>query len=275
MSLPIGLCSAPAAATQSSIIEINNDITDRLRAEEATQRLADLVESSSDAIIGSDPGGTITSWNGSAERLFEYSAAEMIGQPINLLAPVLHFETETSLAESVGRGAGAKQYEATRFTKTGRELSVALTVSPIRNSAGEVIGTSQIVHDISDMKAQQEAFRLSEERQRLAVEAGQVGLWYLDTNDKTVYLDAALQRIARAEPRQRRPGFSRPACHGSIPRIGRRLRKRSAAPLRKRLISRWNTVPVAWISGLIGCRRWGQAQLDANGKVQGVHGHGD
>ena len=164
----------------TAVIEVNNDITDRLRAAEANQKLANIVESSRDAIIGSTLGGIVTSWNCSAEALFGYTAAEMIGRSVHVLTPPEYRDVEIKIFEGVGGHAAARRYETVRLTKGKRQADVAMTLSPIKNPANQVIGTSMIMQDISEMKVQQAAIRLSEERQRLAVEAGQVGLWYLD-----------------------------------------------------------------------------------------------
>ena len=179
-----------ASVHGTSVIEVNNDITDRIRADETAQRLVDIVESSNDAIIGTMLDGTVTSWNTAAQILFGYSAAEIIDQPIERLIPLQMRSHEREVANRVAEIGDASRYQTVRLAKDGRELSVAVNISPIRNSHGNVIGTSRIVHDISEEQSREKAFRLSEERQRLAVEAGQVGLWYLDVaTSKVIWTD--------------------------------------------------------------------------------------
>lgn len=159
---------------------VNHDITVRLRADETAQRLAELVESSNDAIIGADLNGLVNSWNRAAETLFGYTSDEIVGQPSDTLINPAKREAEHETWNKVAESSAAARYESTGVTKSGRELAVAVTISPIRNARGKAIGTSRIIRDISDAKAHEEAVRVYEERQRLAVEAGQIGLWYLD-----------------------------------------------------------------------------------------------
>ena len=163
-----------------SVSETNNDITDRKGADDAHQYLASIVESSDDAIVSKDLNGIVTSWNSAAERLFGYTAAEMIGKSIITLFPPERAGEELAILERIHRGERIQHYETVRVTKSGRRINISLSVSPIRNAAGKVIGASKIARDISQGKTLKEAFRESEERRRLAVEAGEVGLWSMD-----------------------------------------------------------------------------------------------
>jgi PAS domain S-box-containing protein len=128
------------------------DITDRKHAEEATQRLAAIVESSDDAIVSKNLDGIITSWNRGAERIFGYLAEEIIGRPIKTLIPLeLHTE-EDSIIERIRRGERIEHYETVRQRKYGGQIEVSLTVSPLKDSRGKVIGASKIARDISERK---------------------------------------------------------------------------------------------------------------------------
>ncbi len=111
-----------------------------------------IVDSSDDAIISKNLSGLVQSWNPSACRIFGYSAEEMIGQPILKLLPVDRQEEETHIIERLKRGERVEHFETIRVRKDGRLLDVSLTISPIRNSAGEVIGASKIARDITDQK---------------------------------------------------------------------------------------------------------------------------
>jgi len=136
------------------------DITERKRGEDASQRLAAIVEFSGDAIVSKDLDGTITSWNEAAERLFGYKPDEVIGQPITMLiAPDRHDEEPEILAR-IRRGERIDHYETVRRRKDGTLFDVSLTVSPIRDASGLIIGASKIGRDISE--------RVRSERRRSA-----------------------------------------------------------------------------------------------------------
>jgi PAS domain S-box-containing protein len=121
-------------------------------AEDAALRLAAIVTSSNDAIIGESLDGRITSWNHGAEKLFGYEAAEVIGKPISLLVPEGREDEERSILENLRKGEGLTQFETVRRHKDGRDLDVSITLSPIRSSSGELLGASKVARDISDRK---------------------------------------------------------------------------------------------------------------------------
>ncbi|HZS11549.1 MAG TPA: PAS domain S-box protein [Nitrospirales bacterium] len=140
------------------------DITDRKRAEEANLRLAAIVESSDDAIIGTDLNSIIVSWNKGAERLYGYSAPEAIGRSVTMLFPPDSRDDETALMSRILLGQKIEHYETVRRRKDGRLLDISLTVSPITDSSGNVIGASKIARDITPRKQADEALRKSEQR---------------------------------------------------------------------------------------------------------------
>jgi two-component system NtrC family sensor kinase len=128
------------------------DITERKRGEETRERLAAIVDSSDDAIIGHTLEGIITSWNRGAERLYGYSPAEAVGQPLTLLVPSDLSDDLPHLLERLQRGERIDHYETQRLHKDGTRLDVSLTISPIRDSAGWIIGASKIARDITARK---------------------------------------------------------------------------------------------------------------------------
>ena len=128
------------------------DITERKRAEEATQRLASIVDSSDDAIISKGLDGIIRSWNSAASRLFGYEAAEVIGKPVTILIPQDRQDEETFILQQIRRGERIEHYETVRRRKDGGLIDVSLTVSPIRNAQGKIIGASKIARDITKRK---------------------------------------------------------------------------------------------------------------------------
>jgi PAS domain S-box-containing protein len=136
------------------------ELTDRKRSEENAQRLALIVQSSDDAILSKDLNGIITSWNHGAERLYGYTADEMVGKPITLLIPADHIDEEPSILARIRNGERIEHYETVRQRKDGSRIDISLTVSPIKDAGGKIIGASKIARDISDRKRHQEQQRL-------------------------------------------------------------------------------------------------------------------
>jgi two-component system, chemotaxis family, CheB/CheR fusion protein len=128
------------------------DVTERRRADAVTASLAAIVNSSDDAIIGKDLNGVITSWNKGAERLFGYAAREAVGQSITMLIPADRLDEEPEILEHVRRGERVDHMETIRVRKDGSLLEISLTVSPIKDATGRVIGASKIAHDITARK---------------------------------------------------------------------------------------------------------------------------
>ena len=152
------------------IIGIVEDITDRKdteqalhdsreQAQEIRNGLAAIVESSDDAIIGKTLEGVITTWNRGAERIFGYSAEEVIGKPITLLIPPDQIDEEPAILQKLRRGERIDHYETVRIRKDGTRLHVSLTVSPIKDLNGNIIGASKISRDITQRKHMEDALR--------------------------------------------------------------------------------------------------------------------
>jgi PAS domain S-box-containing protein len=148
-------------------IAIRTEITGQKEEEEALRMLADLVESSDDAIIGEALDGTITSWNAAAERIYGYPSGEIVGEAVTVLLPPDHADEEQSIFKRIRRGETFRM-ETRRLCKDGTAVDVALTVSPIRDAEGKVVGCSKIVRDITARKQQQTKL---EETQTLLQEA--------------------------------------------------------------------------------------------------------
>jgi PAS domain S-box-containing protein len=155
------------------VVLVFRDVTERRRAEQTSQLLASIVESSEDAIVGKDLNGVVTSWNHGAERIFGYSAPEMIGRPISVLAPPDRKEEMAEILSQIKRGEHVDHFHSIRQTKDGRPLHVSITVSPVRNAHGEIVGASKIARDITtQFEAQQE---IDEQRERLHVTLRSIG----------------------------------------------------------------------------------------------------
>jgi PAS domain S-box-containing protein len=137
------------------------DITARKNAQEAREQLAAIVESSDDAIISADLNGLITSWNAGAERVYGYRPEEILGRSISVLAPQDRSEEPIELLEGLKEGRGIAHHEGVRVRKGGRRIDVSLSLSPIRDSSGNIIGASAITRDITARKkAERELERL-------------------------------------------------------------------------------------------------------------------
>jgi PAS domain S-box-containing protein len=164
----------------TGVVNMIVDVTEVREVEHDAHRLAAIVESSNDAIIGTDLAGRITSWNGSAERMFGYTAAEAIGQPVMFLIPPDRSDEGLDILERLRRGEKIATFDSVRVCKDGRRIDISLTVSPIRDAQGRIVGGSKIARDITAQKRALRALAESEERLRLATRAGKIGLWDCD-----------------------------------------------------------------------------------------------
>lgn len=147
-------------------ISLIRDVTERSFMSEARLRLAAIVDSSDDAIVSKTFDGVITSWNRSAEKIFGYTAAEAVGKHITLIIPRERWGEEAEVLGRLRRGEKIDHFETERRAKDGRTIYVSLTVSPIRNAQGEMIGVSKVARDITRLKADEQAIRASEEQFR-------------------------------------------------------------------------------------------------------------
>jgi two-component system, chemotaxis family, CheB/CheR fusion protein len=149
-----------ASGTLIGAVNMLIDITDRKRADIHAQRLASIVESSDDAIVSKDLNGIITSWNRGAERLFGYSSEEVIGKPITILIPEDRIDEEPEIIERVRRGERVDHYDTVRRRKDGGLIHISLTVSPLKDADGRIVGASKIARDITERKRAQEQQKL-------------------------------------------------------------------------------------------------------------------
>jgi two-component system CheB/CheR fusion protein len=133
------------------------DVTERLHADRVTALLAAIVNSSDDAIIGKDVTGVITSWNKGAERLFGYTAQEAIGQSITMLIPPGRQHEEPEILERLKRAESVDNFETVRLHKNGSSVEISLTISPIKDATGRVVGASKVARDITERKRAQDA----------------------------------------------------------------------------------------------------------------------
>lgn len=135
---------------------------ERKSAQEASQRLAAIVESSNDAIVSKDLNGIVTSWNPAAEKMFGYTADEMIGRPITTIIPPGLQDDERRILETIARGERIEHFETIRLTKSGQQLEVSLTISPVKDEAGRIVGAAKIARDITQQKKAERVLQTSE-----------------------------------------------------------------------------------------------------------------
>ena len=151
--------AAPLRNGDGSIVQlaVTRDITARAEGEKAERRLAAIIESSEDAIASKDLNGIITSWNKSAERLFGYKAEEIIGKPVTTIIPLELHGDEPKILGKIRAGERIEHFQTVRVRKDGQRINVSLTVSPIKDDKGKIVGAAKIVRDITRQKKLEEA----------------------------------------------------------------------------------------------------------------------
>ena len=150
-------------------VAIRADITTRKLAEEALARVAAIMESSDDAIISKTLDGIITHWNRGAEKLFGWSAAEIVGQPMLLLFPPDRVPEEADILARIAGGESVDHFETVRVRKDGRRVEVSVTISPVRDSQGRIVGASKIARDISERRQLEQAVERAAEQERARI----------------------------------------------------------------------------------------------------------
>ena len=154
-----------------------DDTHERRAAEAMRSRLAAIVESSDDAIIAKDLNGIITNWNSSAERIFGYSESEVLGKPITIIIPPELQAQEVDILQKLRSGQRIDHFETVRITKSGERVLVSLTVSPVRDSTGRIVGASKIARDVTRIRQIEQALRDGEQRMRFCLEAANISTW--------------------------------------------------------------------------------------------------
>jgi PAS domain S-box-containing protein len=162
----------PEASTDQITLSILDELPAlRLKADKAIGLLAAIVDSSDDAIVSKTLEGVITSWNAGAERLFGYTAKEAIGQHITMIIPRDRLDEETSILARLRRGERIEHFDTIRLRKDGTALDISLSISPVRDSAGKVIGASKIARDVTGRKRVERELHESEQRFRALADA--------------------------------------------------------------------------------------------------------
>ncbi|MGC2764196.1 MAG: PAS domain S-box protein [Candidatus Acidiferrum sp.] len=176
-SVPFMVLAVLVEERESAEDELREGAENLRLATEGRLRLATLVESSDDAIIGRNIDGIITDWNAGAQRLFGYSAGEVIGQSSAMLIPERLHEEERHILQRLRAGECIEHYETEELTKRGETIAVSLTISPVRDSAGRIVGALQTVRDITGRKRTEYNLRESEDRFRLLANTAPAMIW--------------------------------------------------------------------------------------------------
>jgi PAS domain S-box-containing protein len=196
--LDISLTISPIRDSNGTVIgasKIARDITARKKSEEINARLAAIVQSSDDVIIGKTLEGIVTSWNIAAEKLFGYTEKEMIGQSITKIIPPERINEEYEILNQLKQGNKIEHFETKRMAKNGKLIDISLTSSPIKDSNGKIIGASKIAKNISLQKETARLINENEERFRMAVEMTSLGTWEYDPRDMTLLCSQESRRI--------------------------------------------------------------------------------
>jgi PAS domain S-box-containing protein len=173
---------------------------ERMRAEGVSQRLVAIVESSSDAIVSKDLTGVILTWNRGAERIFGYRAEEVIGKPITILIPPDRLDEEPGILARIQRGELVDHFETIRRRKDGRLIDISLTISPVRNAEGKVVGASKIARDITERKEVEAKLHDSERQLKELLAAIPAAIYTTDVHGKITYFNEAAVALAGRTP---------------------------------------------------------------------------
>jgi PAS domain S-box-containing protein len=173
---------------------------ERLHGEEAMRRLASIVETSDDAIISKNLDGVIETWNGGAERIFGYSAEEVVGKPVTILMPPERQNEEPGILARLRRGERIDHYQTVRRRKDGALIDISLTVSPLMDRAGRIIAASKIARDITSQKRAEAALQRSEQRLQDLLAAIPAAIYTTDADGKITYYNEAAVEFAGRRP---------------------------------------------------------------------------
>ncbi|MEA2563887.1 MAG: hypothetical protein QOH06_5391 [Acidobacteriota bacterium] len=180
------------------------DVSGSRRAEEAQARLAAIVESSDDAVISKTLDGVIRTWNAGAERIFGHTADEAVGRPITLIIPPDRLDEEREILSRLTRGERIEHFETLRMAKDGRLLDISLTVSPVRDGEGRVIGASKVARDVTERRRAEEALQASELRFRTLTAHAPVGIFLADREGNCLFVNERWCRMAGLTPEEAR-----------------------------------------------------------------------
>jgi PAS domain S-box-containing protein len=198
--IPIDDSAAPIRQPDGplfGVILVFRDVTTQRKAQDAAARLAAIVEHSGDAMFTKDLDGVVRTWNASAERLFGYRAEEIVGRPVTVLVPPDRLHEDDEILARIRAGQPVERLETIRISKCGRRIPVAVSVSPLKNEDGEVIGASKIIHDITDLIAARE--ELVREKELLATTLASIGdaVIVTDAAGRITFINGEAERLTK------------------------------------------------------------------------------
>jgi PAS domain S-box-containing protein len=198
---PVEISLSPIKTPEGILVtSAIRDISERKIAEAARLRLAAIVESSQDAIASVTLDGVITSWNAGAQRLFGYTEAEAVGQPVTILVPPEIADEEKKILETLKADRRIDQLETVRIAKTGKRINVSVSISPIKDSTGKIVGFSGISRDITEQNNAAESLRASEERLRLAQQGARLATFERDVRTGHITWSEGLESLYGLPP---------------------------------------------------------------------------
>lgn len=196
--IPIDDSAAPIRQGDGPVLGVAlvfRDVTEQRAAQRAHARLAAIVEFSGDAIITKNLDGIIQTWNIGAERLFGYTAEEVIGKPVTVIFPEECLNEEDTILEKLRRGQAVERVETIRVAKDGRRIPVSESISPLKDSEGDVVGASKIIHDVTEIVAARDALIL--EKELLATTLASIGdaVMVTDTQSRVTFINPEAERL--------------------------------------------------------------------------------
>ncbi len=187
---------------QPCMLSVTHDITDRKHSETALSQLASIVESSDDAIVGKTLDGKIVSWNAGAERIYGYAASEVVGQPVSILVPTEQRDEVPEILERLKKDERIHHYETVRVRKGGQRINVSVTISPVKDAEGMIIGASAIARDVTERKRVEEELQESESHFRSLVHDAPYGIYRVTLDGRLLQVNPALVKMLGYESQE-------------------------------------------------------------------------
>ncbi len=199
----VSITISPVTDSKGNIVgasKVARDVSERRGTEDTLSRLAAVVESSDDAIVSKDLNGIITSWNAAAARIFEFAAVEALGKPGSIIIPPELIDEELQISRRLRNGQRIEHFETERCTKSGRRIAVSLSISPILDSKGNIIGVSKIARDITERKRVEQALQEGRDQLALALESSKTAIFDWDAARKRGKWDSQMSAIYGFNP---------------------------------------------------------------------------